>query len=130
MQPSTFPECPWALPLSEKTCVKTTRGDWDWETDATRDHVTENEQIRDYGLHLVYRNCGVLKNHPKFKDKFARQRLTWVAYIGGKRESRRLLEPVRRRVVPSKTPGSTTGPVDHRQYVRGSSQGFPIVLVP
>ena len=93
-QPSVFPECPWALPLNEKTCVKTTRGDWDWETGATRNHVTEIEQIRDYGLRVVYGNWAVLKNHPKFKDEFARQRLKWVAYIGGKRESRRLLGDV------------------------------------
>ena len=93
-QPSTFPECPWALPLNEKTCVKTTRGDWDWETGATRNHVTEIEQIRDYGLRVVYGNWAVLKNHPKFKAEFARQRLKWVAYIGGKRESRRLLGDV------------------------------------
>ena len=93
-QPSTFPECPWALPLNEKTCVKTTRGDWDWETGAMRNHVTEIEQIRDYGLRVVYGNWAVLKNHPKFKAEFARQRLKWVAYIGGKRESRRLLGDV------------------------------------
>jgi hypothetical protein len=93
-QPSTFPACPWALPLNEKTCVKTTRGDWDWETGAKRNHVTEIEQIRDYGLRVVYGNWAVLKNHPKFKAEFARQRLKWVAYIGGKRESRRLLGDV------------------------------------
>jgi hypothetical protein len=93
-QPSAFPECPWALPLKAMTCVKTTRGDWDWETGARRNHVTEIEQIRDYGLRVVYGNWAVLKNHPKFKAEFARQRLKWVAYIGGKRESRRLLGDV------------------------------------
>ena len=93
-QPSDFPQCLWALPLDEKTCVKTTRGDWDWETGARRNHVTEIEQIRDYGLRVVYGNWAVLKNHPRFKAEFARQRLKWVAYIGGKRESRRLLGDV------------------------------------
>ena len=61
---------------------------------APRNHVTEIEQIRDYGLRVVYGNWAVLKNHPKFKAEFARQRLKWVAYIGGKRESRRLLGDV------------------------------------
>jgi hypothetical protein len=93
-EPSPFPECPWALALDEKTCIKTTRGDWDWETGATRNHVTEMEQIRDYGLRVVFGNWAVLKNHPNFKAEFARQRLKWVAYIGGKRESRRLLGDV------------------------------------
>ncbi len=91
---SRFPKCPWALPLDEKTCIKTTRGDWDWETGAMRNHITEIEQIRDYGLRVVYGNWAVLKNHPKFKEEFARKRLKWVAYIGGKRESRRLLGDV------------------------------------
>lgn len=93
-EPSAFPDCPWALPLTAKTCVKTTRGDWDWETGALRNHVTEIEQIRDYGLRVVFGNWAVLKNHPEFRSEYARQRLKWVAYIGGKRESRRLLGDV------------------------------------
>jgi hypothetical protein len=93
-KPSAFPECPWALPFNEKTCLKTTRGDWDWETGALRNHITEIERIRDYGLRVVFGNWAVLKNHPRFKKEFARQRLQWVAYIGGKRESRRLLGDV------------------------------------
>lgn len=93
-EPSSFPECPWALQLNGKTCVKTKRGDWDWETGAKRNHVTEIEQIRDYGLRVVFGNWTVLKNHPEFRSEFARQRLKWVAYIGGKRESRRLLGDV------------------------------------
>lgn len=92
--PSAFPECPWALKFTEKTCIETTRGDWDWETGAMRNHVIEIEQIRDYGLRVVFGNWTVLKNHPDFRDAFARQRLKWVAYIGGKRESRRLLGDV------------------------------------
>lgn len=93
-EPSGFPECPWALGFTAKTCIETTRGDWDWETGAMRNHITEIEQIRDYGLRVVFGNWTVLKNHPEFRDKFARQRLKWVAYIGGKRESRRLLGDV------------------------------------
>jgi len=90
-EPSTFPECPWALSFNEQTCVRTTRGDWDWETGFTQHQVTQIELIRDYGLRVVFGNWSVLKNHPRFRDEFARQRLRWVAYIGGKRESRRLL---------------------------------------
>jgi len=88
---STFSECPWALNFDAEHAIKTTRGDWDWETGASRNHVTEIEQIRDYGLRVVYGNWTVLKNHPQFKEEFANQQLKWVAYIGGKRESRRLL---------------------------------------
>ena len=89
-----FPECPWALKFDAAHAIKTTRGDWDWETGAMRNHVTEIEQIRDYGLRVVFGNWSTLKNDAKFKADFARQRLKWVAYIGGKRESRRLLGDV------------------------------------
>jgi hypothetical protein len=57
-------------------------------------HVTEIEQIRDYGLRVVFGNWSTLKNDAKFKSDRARQKLKWVAYIGGKRESRRLLGDV------------------------------------
>ena len=93
-EPSTFPECPWALKFDAEHAIKTKRGDWDWETGAMRNHITDIEQIRDYGLRVVYGNWATLKNHPKFKAEFARQKLGWVAYIGGKRESRRLLGDV------------------------------------
>ena len=89
-----FPLCPWAIQFDEKTCIKTTRGDWDWETGANQNHVTEIEAIRDYALRVTFGNWSVLKNYPKFKKQFARRSLSWVAYIGGKRESRRLLGDV------------------------------------
>ncbi len=92
--PSSFPDCPWALKFDAAHAIKTTRGDWDWETGFNRNHVTEIEEIRDYGLRVVFGNWATLKNHPKFKEEFARQKLKWVAYIGGKRESRRLLGDV------------------------------------
>jgi hypothetical protein len=92
--PSSFPDCPWAVQFDDKTCIPATRGDWDWETGATRDQVQEFEHIRDYSFRVIYGNWAVLKNHPRFKDEFARQRLAWVACIGGKRESRRLMGDV------------------------------------
>ena len=94
VEPSPFPACPWALKFDAAHAINTKRGDWDWETGALRNHVTEIEQIRDYGLRVVFGNWATLKNDPKFKDEFARQKLSWVAYIGGKRESRRLLGDV------------------------------------
>jgi len=92
--PSSFPDCPWALKFDAEHAIKTTRGDWDWETGFNRNHVTEMEEIRDYGLRVVFGNWATLKNHPKFKEEFGRQKLKWVAYIGGTRESRRLLGDV------------------------------------
>jgi len=88
---SPFPECPWAVQFNEKSCTKSTRGDWNWETGANRDQIAEIERIRDYALRVTYGNWSFLKSRSRFKEQYAKRRLVWVAYIGGKRESRRLL---------------------------------------
>ncbi|MFO8212462.1 FAD-dependent oxidoreductase, partial [Pseudomonas aeruginosa] len=46
---------------------------------------------RDYGLLVVYSNWSFLKNELKDNAKYNNRELGWVAYIAGKRESRRLL---------------------------------------
>ena len=90
--PNSFPDTsPWSVQFNEQTSLKTTKGDWDWETGANRDQVTEIEMIRDYGLRVAYGNWDFIKNISIEKQKFANRKLSWVAYIGGKRESRRLL---------------------------------------
>ena len=53
--------------------------------------INETEFIRDYGLLVVYSNWSYLKNHYSQKEKFDNESLKWVAYVGGKRESRRLV---------------------------------------
>lgn len=88
---SSFPECPWAVQFNEKTAQHLTRGDWDWETGFYWDQVNDIEYIRDYGLRAVYGNWSFLKNFSIEKNKYQNYELEWVAYIGGKRESRRLL---------------------------------------
>lgn len=93
-QTTPFPECPWALPFNEKTAKPLKRGDWDWETGMNRDQVRDIEQIRDHALRATYGNWAYLKNRSSRKLEFANRRLAWVACIGGKRESRRLLGDV------------------------------------
>ena len=91
---SAFGECPWAVQFNDKNCTKSTRGDWNWETGANRDQIAEIERIRDYAFRVTYGNWSFLKNHSRFKKQYAKRRLAWVAHIGGKRESRRLLGDV------------------------------------
>ena len=93
-EPCPFPECPWAVQFNDETCQRLTRGDWDWETGMNLNQVTEIEKVRDYALRVTYGNWAYLKNKSDLKDKLANRRLAWVAYIGGKRESRRLLGDV------------------------------------
>jgi hypothetical protein len=92
--PVAFPECPWAMEFNELTCQRMTKGDWDWETGMNRDQVREIETIRDHALRVTFGNWAFLKNHAADKEKYRPYRLDWVAYIGGKRESRRLLGDV------------------------------------
>jgi hypothetical protein len=59
-----------------------------------RDQITEFEYIRDHALRAVYGNWAFLKNHSRGRTKFADRKLEWVAFVAGKRESRRLLGDV------------------------------------
>ncbi len=92
--PENFPDCQWALQFTEKSCHYLTRGDWNWETGMNRNQITEFELIRDHAFRAVYGNWAYLKNHSKHKAKFADRKLDWVAFVAGKRESRRLLGDV------------------------------------
>jgi len=92
--PTTFPDCPWAIQFNEQNYQKALAGDWDWETGFCRDQIEEFELIRDHGLRAVYGNWAFQKNHAPDKERYARRKLGWVAYVGGKRESRRLLGDV------------------------------------
>lgn len=89
-EPVSFPECPWAVQFNQESYQKATMGEWNWETGMNRDQITEIEQIRDYAFRVVYGNWSFLKNHSPEKDQLADRRLAWVAYVAGKRESRRL----------------------------------------
>jgi hypothetical protein len=87
---TTFPETPWALQFSDEYHIDKAKADWEWETGfGNFNTITQAEQIRDHNLRAIYGNWSYLKNHKK--EKYAKQELAWVAYIGGKRESRRLI---------------------------------------
>ena len=91
---SQFPKVPWAVEFTEETARQLTRGDWNWETGFYWDQIEDIEYIRDYGLRAVYGNWSFLKNESIKKEKYQDSKLAWVAYIGGKRESRRLMGDV------------------------------------
>ena len=91
MKKVSFPEFSYGVGFNEGNCEKVTRGEWKWETGMNLDQVNDAERIRDYGLQVVYSNWSFLKNHLKDNDKYKNRALGWVAYVAGKRESRRLL---------------------------------------
>ena len=90
-QKQMFPLCPWALKFTEESCQQATRGEWNWEAGLNRDQITEFEFIRDHSFRAIYGNWAFQKHRSSKKDKYSKLKLDWVAYIGGKRESRRLL---------------------------------------
>jgi len=89
--PSTFPAFKYGVDFNEVNAQKVTMGEWTWETGMHLDQIYDFERIRDYGLLVVYSNWSFLKNHSSVKDNYKNRRLEWVAYVAGKRESRRLL---------------------------------------
>ena len=86
-----FPAEPWMIAFNEQNCEHGLRGDWDWETGMMRDQISEFERIRDYGMLVVYSNWSFLKNMSAKREKYANRAFEWVAYVAGKRESRRLM---------------------------------------
>lgn len=88
---TSFPEFSYGVKFDESNCEKVTMGEWKWETGMNYDQIYDAERIRDYGLLVVYSNWSYLKNHLKDNEKYRDRSLEWVAYIAGKRESRRLL---------------------------------------
>ena len=90
-QESQFPIFEYGLEFNEESCQRVTMGEWTWETGMNYDQCKEFERIRDYGLMVVYSNWSFLKNRLEQNEKYRNRTLGWVAYIAGKRESRRLL---------------------------------------
>lgn len=90
-QPTTFPDIDWGIPFQEDNAYYIRNGDWEWETGQYRNQAEETEYIRDYGMMAIYANWSYLKNHSRRKAEWARDTLSWVSPIGGKRESYRVV---------------------------------------
>jgi hypothetical protein len=88
---NTFPQFNYGIVFNELNAQKVTMGEWTWETGMNFHQVYDFERIRDYGLMVVFSNWSYLKNHSSVEEDYRDRRLEWVAYIAGKRESRRLL---------------------------------------
>jgi hypothetical protein len=104
-KPVSFPRCPWALDLSRKPFPEKLDqwGKWFWESGFNRDPIEEAERIRDTNFRAMYGAWDCLKN---VRLTYPNHKLTWAAYVAGKRESRRLLGDLiltREDLVQSKT---------------------------
>ncbi len=92
---TTFPETPWALDLTMKDFPypRDHHGQWFWESGFDKDPIHGAEAIRDWNLRAVYGAFNAMKNR-EGASKHKNAELTWLAYIGGPRESRRLIGDV------------------------------------
>jgi hypothetical protein len=87
-----YPETPWALDLNmaDFPYPRDHHGQWFWESGFDKDPLGDAEGIRDWNLRAVYGAFNAMKNRDG-ADKHKSAFLTWIAYIGGPRESRRLM---------------------------------------
>ncbi|NLT71776.1 MAG: FAD-dependent oxidoreductase [Verrucomicrobiaceae bacterium] len=97
-----FPNVPWALPLDESGFPYPRRfhAEWFWESGFEKHPLDDLEAIRDWNFVANYGAWNALKN----KGAYGRNdpaglehrngRLTWMAYIGGPRETLQLLGDV------------------------------------
>ena len=104
---ASFPRCPWAVDFSDKDFPGRTAGpveamsdpngkpislgNWFWENGFDRDPINDMERIRDQNFWAAYGAWDTIKNVEK---RYPAHQLNWVAYIAGKRESRRLMGDV------------------------------------
>ena len=91
----SFPEVPWALDLEmdDFPYPRDHHGQWFWESGFDKDPIGDAEGIRDWNLRAVFGAFSAMKNRggaAEHQNAF----LTWVAFIGGPRESRRLMGDV------------------------------------
>ena len=86
--PTSFPLLDWACQFSKDYYLDEDKPDWRWEGGFAKNTISDAENIRDQNLRAIFGNWAYLKNN---SPKYANRKLTWVAFIGGKRESRRLI---------------------------------------
>lgn len=88
---TTFPSVPWALNLSMKDFPypRDFHGEWFWESGFNKDPLQDAEGIRDWNLRAVYGAFNAMKNGDG-AEKHTNAELTWIAFVGGPRESRLL----------------------------------------
>jgi hypothetical protein len=93
--PQAFPKTPWALPLTMKDFPYPNNGkaEWFWEGGFFRDPINDLEYIRDWNLRAAYGAFNAMKNGDG-AAKHPNARMEWLAYVGGNRESRRLMGDV------------------------------------
>ena len=129
---SPFPDFSYGVEFNDKNCEKVMMGEWTWETGMNYDQINDFERIRDYGMLVVYSNWSYLKNRMKENDQYRNRKLGWVAYVAGKRESRRLMgdyilkeDDITKNVTHEDASFATTWSIDLHWQDPQNSEHFP-----
>ena len=93
---TTFPKTPWALDLDEGKFPypKKNHAQWFWESGYDKHPYKDLELIRDWNLRANFGAWNAIKNkeayyrYDKSGSKHAKAELTWMAYVGGTRETK------------------------------------------
>lgn len=99
-EPVAFPTQPWMLEFSDKDFPYPRRGhaEWFWESGFDKHPLRELELTRDWNLLAAYSAWNAIKNRAAYAerdpDAHAKAALSWLAYIGGTRETQQLLGDV------------------------------------
>ncbi len=90
-----FPDTPWALDLEMQDFPypRDHHAQWFWESGFDQDAIGDAEGIRDWNLRAAYGAFNAMKNRGG-EAEHKNATMTWLAYIGGPRESRRLMGDV------------------------------------
>lgn len=97
---AAFPEQPWMLPFDAKSFPYPRRGhaEWFWESGFDNHPIRELEITRDWNLVAAFSAWSAIKNHQahaeRDPDGHAKAKLSWLAYVGGTRETQQLLGDV------------------------------------
>lgn len=93
--PQSFPRVQWALELemADFPYPRRFHGEWFWESGFDHHPIDDLERTRDWNLRAVFGAFNAMKNGDGAADH-ENARLEWIAFIGGTRESRRLLGDV------------------------------------
>jgi hypothetical protein len=95
----TFPKTPWALDLEEGDFPYPQKfhAQWFWESGFDKHPLNDLEKIRDWNLRASFgawnaiKNKGAYDRYDQSGNAHKNARLTWMAYIGGTRETLQLL---------------------------------------
>jgi hypothetical protein len=98
--PVAFAERPWMLAFDTKSFPYPRRGhaEWFWESGFDKHPISDLEITRDWNLVAAFSAWNAIKNRKahaeRDPDGHAKAQLSWLAYVGGTRETHQLLGDV------------------------------------